>query len=121
MAELPPKDEDPPKNENPFKAKLHEFTQSTTIHSVSRQTMQSSLPRRLMWSIFFFTSLSYAIYQCIESVSRYLRDPITVNNTWRVFSKLEFPAITVCNLNALRKSKVENSSFYSFVHEVSTL
>lgn len=65
-----------------------------------------SLFYRLAITVIFLSSLSMCIYQTQELVLFFLSDPIETQIKVTVNDVVKFPAITICNLNPVRKIQV---------------
>lgn len=97
---------------------LENFTQTTTTHSLSKQASGVSTKRKLFWALLFVASLGYLIFQLISSANLYMSYPVRVVQNWHISNKMEFPAVTICNLNALRKSALQDYGFYDALEKV---
>ncbi|KAL9988196.1 hypothetical protein ACROYT_G002611 [Oculina patagonica] len=86
------------------KDKLHEFCSETTAHGFGRLASSSSVVERLIWSACLLAALSYSIYQGYIIVSAHLSYPVDVKVEMRQVDELEFPAVVVCNMNAVKRS-----------------
>ena len=92
------------KNSNHRQGKAEElkaFLEGTSIHG-ARFLYDSNVFRRIFWTVILLTSLSYCIYQVFVSISAFYRRPFitTVVVSKRTETKLGFPAVSLCNLNA---------------------
>lgn len=91
--------------------KWSEFCDGTTIHGL-RQIFGTNRPNvlhRAIWVVIWVLMFSICIYLCIGTVKRYSEANLITGSTFESTRDLEFPAITVCNNNMFRKSKVTNS------------
>ena len=92
------------KNSNHTEGKAKElkaFSESTSLHG-ARFLYDSNVFRRIFWIVVLLTILSYCIYQVFVSISSFYRRPFvtTVVDSKRTETKLGFPAVSLCNLNA---------------------
>ena len=92
------------------------FANSSTVHGIRFTSHDFSRTRRIAWGILLFTGLSLLLGFTVSAVVEYFQ--YKVNTIVTVGSEREaaFPAVTLCNLNALRKSKFvesKNNSKYS--------
>ena len=92
------------KNSNHRQGKAEElkaFLESTSLLG-ARFLYDSNVFRRIFWTVILLTSLSYCIYQVFVSISAFHRRPFvaTVVVSKRTETKLGFPAVSLCNLNA---------------------
>lgn len=106
--------------------RFKKFVHSTTTHGVIHIFSGKSKIRRFLWLVLVLTSASGCLYDIIESIRRLAR-----GNTDTTVSVVEpeivdFPAVTLCNLNLIRKSYLQSVSreleelidndFYSIVY-----
>lgn len=83
--------------------KLQEFCSETTAHGFGRLASASSAIERLLWIVCLLAALTYTILQGLSLVSEYFSYPVDVKVEMKHFEDLEFPAIVICNINAMRK------------------
>lgn len=83
--------------------KLREFCSETTAHGFGRLASSSSAIERLIWLVCLLSALTYTFVQGFRLVSDYFSYPVVVKVTMKHSEDLEFPAIVVCNMNAMRK------------------
>lgn len=83
--------------------KLREFCSETTAHGFGRLASSSSAIERLIWLVCLVSALTYTFVQGFRLVSDYFSYPVDVKVTMKHTEDLEFPAIVVCNMNAMRK------------------
>ena len=83
--------------------KLREFCSETTAHGFGRLASASSAIERLLWLVCLLAALTYTIVQGYSLVSEFYSFPVDVKVEMKHVEDLEFPAIVVCNMNALRK------------------
>lgn len=113
--------ENPPKKDS-MKDIIFEFGANTTIHSISKQVnTETPVLRRAIWMVLFVASLCYMLYQTQELIYLYGSRPVRIRNDWTTTRRLAFPAVTICNLNPLRKSMINSSSFWKIISNVSKI
>lgn len=83
--------------------KLREFCSETTAHGFGRLASSSSAIERLIWLVCLVSAVTYTFVQGFRLVSDYFSYPVDVKVTMKHNEDLEFPAIVVCNMNAMRK------------------
>lgn len=83
--------------------KLREFCSETTAHGFGRLASASSALERLIWLVCLLAALTYTFLQGAGLVSEYFSYPVDVKVEMKRSEGLEFPAIVVCNMNAIRK------------------
>ena len=101
-----------------FSSKWKEFASNTTLHGL-RYVFQNSLsiPRRATWLVFLCAAASAYTYNSTTSLEKFMSRPIkTVVSQETPSGGLKFPAVTICNLNKLMKTKIDmtvhNKNFY---------
>ena len=89
--------------------KLREFCSETTAHGFGRLASASSAIERLVWLVCLLAALSYTVLQAYDLVSDFFLFPVDVKVEMKHVKDLEFPAIVVCNMNALRKQALNEA------------
>ncbi|XP_066292663.1 amiloride-sensitive sodium channel subunit alpha-like [Branchiostoma lanceolatum] len=84
---------------------LRQYGETTSAHGIPRAVTTKSVPRRLFWTCLFLASFSYFCCQAYDLVNKYIDYPVTTDIKIQ-WSELEFPAVTICNANPLRFSKL---------------
>ncbi|KAG8439328.1 hypothetical protein GDO86_005523 [Hymenochirus boettgeri] len=88
----------------------------TSAHGVPNIIHSEGRWRSLCWAVFVLMVLSCMLWQCSQLTATFLRYPTQEKVTLVNSAKLPFPAITFCNLNRARMSKL-NISKYQFLTE----
>ncbi|GFN93963.1 acid-sensing ion channel 4-like [Plakobranchus ocellatus] len=88
---------------------IHEFTQSTSMHGVQHIMRHRSVWRRMVWSVLVIGFVAWAAHNVYQIVSDYKSNPVQTSVSSEYQSKLNFPAVTVCNLNRIKLSKAPQS------------
>ena len=89
--------------------KWRDFASNTTIHGL-KYVVETSLHicRRVVWAIFLFTAASAYFYYSTLSFEKFLSRPIRTEISQETpVDGLNFPAVTICNLNQLVRSKID--------------
>ena len=95
------------------------FGQNTSIHTIWKHTVSEiGIRRRIIWLILLLASCGYLLYEMYILGKLYLEYPVRIRNRVTVNHSLEFPSVTVCNLNSLRQSKLRNSAFMNEIDAV---
>lgn len=68
--------------------------------------------RRFLWTLSFLGSLGLLMLVCMDRVSYYLEYPHVTKLDEVAATNLTFPAITFCNLNEFRFSKITRNDLY---------
>ncbi|XP_038044543.1 uncharacterized protein LOC119719240 isoform X2 [Patiria miniata] len=105
-------DGDPPEKEGGIYKSVVDFaTDTTTAHGFPNMFKATSTIGRLIWAFIFFTALGVFIWQASVLVRRYFMFPVSVEVEIITKAELEFPAVTVCNTNKVRRSALKQSKY----------
>ena len=85
-------------------AKLREFCAETTAHGLGRLASSTSILEKMIWLACLLAAMGYMTYQGITLVSDYLSYPVDVKVEQKYSATLDFPAVVVCNMNAVKRS-----------------
>ena len=100
---------------------LDEFASYTTLHGLHFILGSSSLIRRIVWGVLLVTGLGMLISQCLYGFSKLAdHDSMTVKEQQRD-EKITFPAVTICNLNMLRKDKILGTEAQKFMDDIESV
>ncbi|XP_059889056.1 amiloride-sensitive sodium channel subunit gamma isoform X2 [Delphinus delphis] len=78
---------------------------NTNTHGCRRIVVSRGRLRRLLWILFTLTAVALIFWQCALLISSFY----TVSVSIKVhFQKLDFPAVTICNINPYRYSAVRD-------------
>ena len=85
------------------------FASNTTLHGLRYVADKShSILRRVIWFIFLGTAATAYVYLASLSLNKYFSRPIkTVISQETPTEGLNFPAVTICNLNKFMRSKID--------------
>ncbi|VDI36236.1 Hypothetical predicted protein [Mytilus galloprovincialis] len=89
--------------------KLKEHGNNSNIHGISHILGRKNNFRRLLWIIPFLLLAGFAAYQLFNVLALYKSYP-TQTNVKLDFKPLKMPAITICNMNPIRRTKVDELS-----------
>ncbi|CAH1775794.1 unnamed protein product [Owenia fusiformis] len=99
-----------------FKERIYDFADNTTLHGLPRSFKTSvHLFRRLVWLGIFFGCSGYFTFQVIELINDYSTWPILIKSEMKLQTFMKFPAVTICNMNMLRKSKIKGTAFQGLI------
>ena len=89
--------------------KWEAFASNTTLHGLRCVADKShSILRRGIWFIFLGTAATAYVYLASVSLSKFFSRPIkTVISQETSTEGLKFPAVTICNLNTVMRSKID--------------
>ena len=65
---------------------------------------------RLVWAVFVVGALSYLVLMIFKNFQRYYSYPTTTLVTVKHVHSLDFPAVTLCNYNQVRRSKLDKDT-----------
>ncbi|XP_070800512.1 acid-sensing ion channel 3 [Pituophis catenifer annectens] len=92
---------------------LQMFAGASSLHGVSHIFGSGSLSlRRAVWALFFVGSLALLGLVCAERVGYFFTFPRVTKVDEVAAANLTFPAVTFCNLNAFRFSKITRNDLY---------
>ncbi|XP_056654242.1 acid-sensing ion channel 1 isoform X1 [Monodelphis domestica] len=86
---------------------LVSFANSCTLHGASHVFVSGGLgPRQVLWAVAFALALGTFLYQVGDRVTYYRSYPHVTLLDEVTSSELAFPAVTLCNINAVRLSQL---------------
>lgn len=115
------------KSKNKFRAMLEEqiekdrsltvkerfdiFISETSFTALTKICKAGNIFKQIVWLILVLAMLSWLCIQCFWLFEKYLSYPYEVKIELKSSQKMEFPSVTVCNRNPIRRSRFENSPF----------
>lgn len=92
---------------------LQAFANISTLHGMSHIFAYGHMTfRRFLWTLSFLGSLGLLMVVCMDRVSYYLEYPHVTKLDEVAATNLTFPAVTFCNLNEFRFSKITRNDLY---------
>ncbi|XP_014813480.1 PREDICTED: proline-rich protein 36-like [Calidris pugnax] len=92
---------------------LRAFAHSSSLHGISHVFAYGAASlRRALWGGFFLGSLGLLGLVCAERVAYFLSYPHVTKLDEVAAPNLTFPAITICNLNEFRFSKITRNDLF---------
>lgn len=92
---------------------LQAFANISTLHGMSHIFAYGHMTfRRFLWTLSFLGSLALLMLVCMDRVSYYLEYPHVTKLDEVAATNLTFPAVTFCNLNEFRFSKISRNDLY---------
>ncbi len=85
----------------------NEFSSSATVHGLRFLNKDSSRKRRIIWGVLVLIATGFLLWQCTETFGEFFKFKVNTVVHLTNDDKTKFPAITICNANSMRKSKVE--------------
>ncbi|XP_030833004.1 amiloride-sensitive sodium channel subunit beta isoform X4 [Strongylocentrotus purpuratus] len=99
---------------------VNEFVDNATTHGIPR-VLNASRPwqSRLFWCVVTLIFAGVFLFQGSKLVQSYIARPTTTKISLITKSRLEFPAVTICNLNMLRRSMLKGDEYdYSGIEDI---
>lgn len=92
---------------------LAAFASSCTLHGLGQVFVPGAMtPRRAVWAGAFVAALGAFLYQVGERVAFYAQYPHVTALDEQESRQLPFPAITLCNFNRIRRSRLTPDDLY---------
>uniref|UniRef100_A0A2C9KN36 Uncharacterized protein n=1 Tax=Biomphalaria glabrata TaxID=6526 RepID=A0A2C9KN36_BIOGL len=85
------------------------YTERASMNGIVFVVDSLHINKRIFWLILLLSATGAMTFHLYSLVSKYL-DYAKHSDINIGFSSLEFPAVTICNVNIMRVSKVENAS-----------
>lgn len=101
-----------------FKNLLSNFAATTTAHGVGRIAAASNLPKRVLWCVVSVGLYTAMFWMCTELVLLYVDKPVVSRMETSFEESLDFPAVTICNLNMLKASKINKNQLHQLFKEL---
>ncbi|KAF2361812.1 Epithelial sodium channel [Trinorchestia longiramus] len=96
-----------------LRQRFNDFLDSFTAHGPGRAHNNTNFVRRFIWTVLFAMCLLYGLYQCYNVLEEYLTYPKSVSIEMLSERKVDFPAVSLCNLNPLNvKDEVSHDKIY---------
>ncbi|XP_013083409.2 FMRFamide-activated amiloride-sensitive sodium channel-like [Biomphalaria glabrata] len=93
----------------PIQKLYHEFGDMTTLHGMRRAVSSNKCWIRGIWTLLVLVGAGLALYQFISIVREFQTSPVSTVVSIKYQPRLEFPAVTLCNLNPIRLSKASQA------------
>ena len=95
-------------NENEKKSNLQKYAENNSVGGLSYVLSSKSKIRRLIWLIIILVCVAICLYLVRNTFSKLLNPPTSTTITNEPNLSLEFPAVTICNVNAFSAEIVES-------------
>ncbi|XP_041368150.1 degenerin-like protein asic-1 [Gigantopelta aegis] len=92
--------------------KVAVFFNETSFTPLVRIYNASNWFKRICWLVVVLGMLSWLSVQCIWLFQRYFRYPVEVKMDIVFAKELEFPSVTVCNMNPLKRSMTKYEPYF---------
>uniref|UniRef100_A0A8D0BCK1 Bile acid-sensitive ion channel n=1 Tax=Salvator merianae TaxID=96440 RepID=A0A8D0BCK1_SALMN len=96
----------------------YEFATSTSFHGMHNIVRTKSKTRKTLWMLVVLGSIALVSWQIGGRVSNYFSWPTTTSVVVQYVEKIEFPAVTFCNLNRFQTQAVANLSIIFFLWSI---
>uniref|UniRef100_A0A8C5YAU0 Bile acid-sensitive ion channel n=2 Tax=Microcebus murinus TaxID=30608 RepID=A0A8C5YAU0_MICMU len=96
----------------------HDFAISTSFHGVHNIVRNKSKIRKAIWLMVVLGSVSLLVWQIYSRLVNYFTWPITTSIEVQYVEKMEFPAVTFCNLNRFQTDAVAKFSVIFFLWHI---
>ncbi|XP_033101245.1 acid-sensing ion channel 1C-like [Anneissia japonica] len=83
------------------------YMENISAHGIPNIKRTQSPIRRLLWVCAFLASFSMCVWQVKSLIYAFLDRQVTTNVDIKSVTVLSFPAVTICNLNNMRRSYME--------------
>uniref|UniRef100_A0A8C6S6Q3 Si:dkey-57c15.1 n=1 Tax=Neogobius melanostomus TaxID=47308 RepID=A0A8C6S6Q3_9GOBI len=94
-------------------APIEVFASRSTLHGISHMfTYERMCIKRTLWIVFFLVSLGVLALVCVDRVQFYFQYPHVTKLDEVAAALIQFPAVTFCNLNSFRFSRVTRNDLY---------
>ncbi|XP_051497473.1 acid-sensing ion channel 1 isoform X2 [Apus apus] len=92
---------------------IQAFASSSTLHGLSHIFSYERLSlKRVVWALCFLGSLALLVLVCTNRIQYYFLYPHVTKLDEVAATRLTFPAVTFCNLNEFRFSRVTKNDLY---------
>lgn len=92
------------------RSRFNKYIQSTTTHGVVYVFIGKSKIRRLFWSVIVLTAAVGCLFNVSNRIIFLANGPTSTTVSIVEADSVNFPAVTLCNLNLIRKSYLESVS-----------
>ena len=97
------------------------YIQSTPTHGVVHIFIGKSIIRRIFWLLIVLVAASYCLYNISDRIRYLSSNPTSTTTSLVQHESLEFPAITICNLNSVKRSYLETVNASALTNFISNL
>ena len=93
------------KRNSGYRGIVSNFAETATIHGVGHCVCSKSRSRRYVWLLIFLCGVGAWTYNVYLNFSKLLEHGVATKGSLRYTSSLPFPAVTICNINTVKRSK----------------
>ncbi|XP_070189007.1 acid-sensing ion channel 1A-like [Littorina saxatilis] len=100
---------------------LKGFAEQTSMHGVARvAATDHHVVWRVLWLTLVLPAGGWAVYNVYQILTLFSTYPVSTVVSVQYQTKVDFPAVTLCNLNTLRRSQyLENADFLGLRSDLS--
>uniref|UniRef100_A0A6Q2YE67 Acid sensing ion channel subunit 1 n=1 Tax=Esox lucius TaxID=8010 RepID=A0A6Q2YE67_ESOLU len=92
---------------------IEDFAHNSTLHGISHIfPYERGWIKRCLWVVFFLGSLTFLLFVCVDRIHFYLEYQHVTQLDEISTPAMVFPAVTFCNLNSFRFSRVTRNDLY---------
>ncbi|XP_026876077.1 acid-sensing ion channel 1C isoform X2 [Electrophorus electricus] len=103
----------PEEEEQPRPSDITVFGANCTLHGLSHIFLPGGITiRRALWASAFISSLSIFLYHVAGAIMQYYKYPYVTILDEMDSPNMYFPAITLCNYNSFRRSKMQRNDLF---------
>ncbi|XP_042524340.1 acid-sensing ion channel 5 [Dipodomys spectabilis] len=96
----------------------HDFATSTSFHGVHNIAQNQNKVRKVIWLAVVLGSVSLLVWQIYSRLVNYFTWPTTTSIEVQYVEKIEFPAVTFCNLNRFQTDAVAKFGIIFFLWDI---
>lgn len=96
------------------------FLSETSFTALTKIFKAGTIIKQIIWLVLVMAMISWLCIQCYWLFAKYFAYPVEVKIELIAKQKMDFPSVTVCNRNPVRKSQLKKSPFYA-VKDISEL
>lgn len=101
--------------------RFSEWLDDTTIHGTVHVFKSKSLFRRLLWTVIFVSAVGICLYTIVDQIYKFANFPSSTTITLAMSQEgLEFPAVTLCNINLVQRTAAETNHIADLIHVYQT-
>ncbi|XP_063446909.1 acid-sensing ion channel 5-like [Mytilus trossulus] len=87
-----------------------DFSQSTGFHGINKLSHSTNKLRLIIWSIILVACTTFLAMFVTTQIIDYYNYPVNTNMYTEKHTEMQFPAITICNLNSLKRNSILNDT-----------
>ena len=96
---------------------IKDFGSYTTLHGFHFIFDSGSLIRRIIWITLILLGIVFLFFQFRDNYRKYQRNQSIISKSVEHDEKLLFPAITICNQNMMKRSKILGTDAQTFLDQ----